>query len=91
MSEETRGYRIHGLVQGVGFRYWTQKQAYSLGLHGYVRNLPDGSVEIAAAGAVASLADFEARLGRGPSGARVDRVESVTVPAPPPKGFQITR
>lgn len=41
---------IHGVVQGVGFRYSTQREALQLGLTGYARNLDDGSVEVLACG-----------------------------------------
>ena len=41
---------VHGLVQGVFFRYNTKKEALSLGLKGYTRNMPDGTVEIVAEG-----------------------------------------
>ncbi len=41
---------IHGVVQGVGFRYSTQREALHLGLTGYARNLDDGSVEVLACG-----------------------------------------
>ncbi|WP_129409562.1 acylphosphatase [Marinitoga lauensis] len=43
-------YRIYGRVQGVGFRWFVNKIAESLGLNGYVMNMPDGSVEIWAEG-----------------------------------------
>jgi len=69
--------RIFGRVQGVGFRRWTQKQALRLQLRGTVENLPDGSVEVQAAGAVDRLADLEQRLEAGPWLARVDRIEEV--------------
>lgn len=41
---------VHGTVQGVGFRYNTQREALQLGLTGYARNLDDGSVEVVACG-----------------------------------------
>ena len=91
MSEEIRGYRIHGQVQGVGFRYWTQHKARALGLAGYVRNLPDGSVEVAAAGDSNQLRQLEQLLSRGPTAARVERVDPFTPTSPLPPTFEITR
>ena len=41
---------VHGVVQGVGFRYSTQREAIELGLTGYARNMDDGSVEVVACG-----------------------------------------
>ena len=49
---------IKGTVQGVGFRYYTRRLADSLGLSGYVKNLPDGNVEIEAEGDKQSLQDL---------------------------------
>lgn len=72
---ELRGYRVRGHVQGVGFRWWTRATAVELGLGGHVRNLPDGSVEIHAAGDEKDLDTLEESLWRGPSAARVDDVE----------------
>ena len=66
---------IHGLVQGVGFRYSTQHEAQRLGLTGYVRNMDDGSVEVLACGdtqQVEQLVDW-LKAG-GPRSARVDKV-----------------
>jgi len=74
---ETRGYVVHGRVQGVGFRWFTQRTGEALGLGGHVRNLPNGRVEVHVHGPVAALADFEAALRRGPVGARVDGVERI--------------
>jgi acylphosphatase len=74
---------ISGRVQGVFFRAHAQREARSLGLAGWVRNLPDGRVEITAEGeetALASLIDW-ARV--GPSGARVD---DLTVKWETPRG-----
>ncbi|MDD5492398.1 MAG: acylphosphatase [bacterium] len=49
---------VKGMVQGVGFRYFTRRLADSLGLSGYVKNLPDGNVEIEAEGDKQSLLDL---------------------------------
>lgn len=49
---------VEGLVQGVAFRAFTRDKARSLGLAGYVRNLPDGRVEAVAAGSDEALAEF---------------------------------
>lgn len=68
--------QIYGIVQGVGFRAFVLSQARQLGLHGYTRNRPDGSVEVVAEGEEPSLQILIAALQRGPSGARVDRVET---------------
>jgi len=71
----SRRYVISGRVQGVGFRFFAEAAAAAEGLHGWVRNLPDGRVEIAAEGDVESLDRFERRVRQGPRGARVDEVE----------------
>ncbi len=42
---------VHGYVQGVGFRWWTRRQALELGLSGYASNRPDGRVQVVAQGA----------------------------------------
>jgi acylphosphatase len=74
---ESRGFRVVGRVQGVGFRQWTRRTAERLGLSGTVRNLPDGSVEVWATGSNAALHELESALRKGPLAARVDRVESL--------------
>lgn len=80
---------VHGLVQGVGFRYSTQREAKALGLKGYAKNLDDGSVEVVAWGEeerVEALLTW-LRAG-GPRSARVDKV--LAEPCPPgdePGGF----
>ncbi len=89
---ELRGYRVHGRVQGVGFRWWTERVATELGLGGHVRNLPDGSVEIHVAGAAAAVGTFEAALADGPAAARVERVEEIDADADMPRDrFEIRR
>ena len=65
---------IHGRVQGVGFRAFTQRHARRLGLKGWVRNLPSGEVELVAAGPEEPLARLEERVRRGPRGAKVEQV-----------------
>jgi len=61
-------------VQGVGFRYFAQDAARREGLHGYVLNRDDGSVEAVAEGEVESVDRFERALRRGPSRSRVEHV-----------------
>jgi acylphosphatase len=68
-------FLIRGMVQGVGFRYFVLRHAARLGLSGWTRNLPEGSVEVVASGAETALAALEKELETGPSHARVDRVE----------------
>jgi acylphosphatase len=70
-----RRYFIRGRVQGVGFRYFTEASAGREGLDGWVRNLPDGGVEVAAEGEAESVDRFERAIRHGPPGARVERVE----------------
>ena len=72
---------VSGRVQGVGFRYYVQDHAAVEGLHGYVRNLPDGRVEALLEGDDESVLRVERALRRGPAGARVDDV--VVEPAVP--------
>lgn len=73
---------ISGLVQGVGFRHFTQRKAEGLGLTGWVRNLPDGRVEAIFESTTASDQEAKERAEKiialcrkGPFGARVDRVD----------------
>jgi acylphosphatase len=67
--------RIYGRVQGVAFRWYTQKKARSLGLNGWVRNRVDGSVSIVAEGARPALEVLADWAARGPDRAHVDRRE----------------
>jgi acylphosphatase len=62
-------------VQGVGFRWFVEREAQALGLTGWVRNNEDGSVEILATGPLGQLSYLHEALRRGPRAARVDRVD----------------
>lgn len=65
---------VRGVVQGVGFRWFTREHARRLELAGWVRNRADGCVEIAASGSEAAIAELLAKLATGPAGARVDEI-----------------
>lgn len=67
--------RVTGVVQGVGFRWFVREKARRLGLSGWVRNLPDGSVEVVAAGEQGQIDLLLSELRKGPDGAVVDRIE----------------
>jgi acylphosphatase len=68
--------RVYGRVQGVNFRYYTQREAARLGLTGWVANRYDGSVELVAEGEREELAKLLAFLHRGSPSSRVDRVDA---------------
>lgn len=73
---------VRGRVQGVFFRDFTEDHARRLGVHGWVRNLPDGrTVEVAAEGHRAALGELLAHLRRGPPGAHVTAVDTIWLPA----------
>ena len=85
-----RRYLITGLVQGVGFRFFTEDAARREGITGFVRNLEDGQVEAVAEGDAEAVARFERALRQGPPVARIEEME---IEALPPTGralgFQI--
>ena len=66
--------QVKGRVQGVGFRWFVRVSGRRLQLSGWVRNRPDGSVEIAAAGSEDRLAELRKLVKRGPDGAEVAEV-----------------
>lgn len=66
---------VSGVVQGVGFRYFVYRQALSLSLRGWVRNLPDGRVEVVAEGPAEKVSALEAAVSQGPPHAQVTNVE----------------
>jgi acylphosphatase len=82
---------VSGRVQGVGFRYFAEAAASREGLHGWIRNLPDGSVEALAEGDAEAIERFERALQHGPPGARVERLDvDATVPGGRDTGFTVT-
>ena len=83
-------FLVSGKVQGVWFRASTREQARPLGLRGVARNLDDGRVEVLAAGEAGALDVLEAWLRRGPTQARVDKLERLDVdPGMAGSGFMI--
>ena len=67
--------RVHGKVQGVGYRIWVRGEATELGLAGWVRNERDGSVTAWLAGAEAAVSTMIERLRKGPPGAWISRID----------------
>jgi acylphosphatase len=67
-------FLIQGRVQGVGFRWYVQREAGLRDLRGWVRNTEEGDVEVVASGNATDLAELRASLRRGPRGSRVDHL-----------------
>jgi acylphosphatase len=80
---------VRGQVQGVGFRYFARQRAEAHGVSGFVRNLPDGSVELHAEGAAEALDAFEADVRRGPSFGRVDEAVVTSIKTRGYQAFEI--
>jgi acylphosphatase len=72
---QARRFLVRGRVQGVGFRWFVEREAQILGIAGWVRNNHDGSVEVLAQGTRDQLLGLHSRLRDGPRAARVDAVE----------------
>lgn len=87
----TTRFLVYGMVQGVGFRWFVARHARGLGLRGYARNLPDGSVEVVVDGQDESLPELERLLRAGPANAAVERVVQSPPPSQPAvgKGFDV--
>ncbi|MEE9133587.1 MAG: acylphosphatase [Gemmatimonadota bacterium] len=88
-QEAKKAFKVHGRVQGVGFRWWAQHQARSLGLRGTVRNCADGAVEIAFAGGGEAVEEMRRRLETGPPASYVVSLEELEPPERFPPDFQI--
>ncbi len=80
---------VHGEVQGVGFRWACAHEAEGLGVHGWVRNRPDGTVEIAVEGAAGPVQRLVEWARHGPRHARVERVEVTEEPPEGVDGFRV--
>jgi acylphosphatase len=74
-TAQARRFLVRGRVQGVGFRWFVEREAHTLGIAGWVRNNADGSVEVLAIGSQEQLSALRSRLRAGPRAARVDDVE----------------
>ena len=86
---ETRRYLVSGRVQGVGFRWFVEREAAMLGIGGWVRNREDGRVEVMATGTREQLSALHGRLREGPRAARVDEVEVSAAPFLDARSFGI--
>jgi acylphosphatase len=83
-------FLVSGMVQGVGFRFFSVRAARGLGISGFARNLEDGRVEVVAQGSGEALGRFEEALRQGPRGGRVERVEASDAALDPDlNGFEI--
>ncbi len=82
--------KISGRVQGVFFRASTQREARSLELTGYAKNLSDGSVEVLACGKASAVEQLREWLRVGPPAARVTRVDCLPIQFDVPSGFTIS-
>ncbi len=76
---EARRFLVRGRVQGVGFRWFVEREAHLLAVAGWVRNNSDGTVEVLAQGTRDQLHGLRSRLREGPRAARVDMVEESDV------------
>ena len=87
---ETRRFLVTGRVQGVGFRWFVEREARTIGVAGWVRNNLDGTVEVLASGTRQQLSALSSKLRQGPRAARVDNVdESEARPVEDLKTFRI--
>jgi len=75
VETQAKRFFVSGRVQGVGFRFFAERTAASLGVGGYVRNLYDGRVEVYAVGSAEQLDALKSALRRGPRMSAVDRVD----------------
>lgn len=80
--------RIHGQVQGVGYRAWTEAKARELKLSGWVRNRRDGSVEAVFSGETAAVDEMVGYCWQGPMAARVEAVDVEPTAEPTQLGFR---
>jgi acylphosphatase len=84
-----RTYKVHGRVQGVGFRYFVKYNAEALGVRGYVRNEDDGGVFVYATGDTDAIAALAGAIRRGPLHSEVRTVEEKEAAIERHSGFRI--
>ena len=88
-NRETCRFVVSGRVQGVGFRWFVEREAATLSITGWVRNREDGRVEVMATGSREQLNALHGRLRQGPRAARVDEVAVSPAPFLDAKSFGI--
>ena len=87
-----RRFLVSGFVQGVGFRFFTQRAAAKHQVTGYVKNLNNGAVEAFAEGPEQSVEAFKIELAAGPTGSHVEQVEEIVLePSGAYSSFRIER
>jgi len=86
---ETRRYVVSGRVQGVGFRWFVEREAAQIGVTGWVRNRDNGDVEVMATGTREQHSSLRQRLQRGPRASRVDHVGESQAPLLQAPSFRI--
>jgi len=86
---KTERYIVRGRVQGVGFRHFVYIRAREIGVSGYVKNLPDGSVEAFAQGSPEQLQELYSTLKDGPGLSRVTEVNRFEENLPAGSSFDI--
>jgi acylphosphatase len=86
---ETRRFVVSGRVQGVGFRWFVEREAAQIGVTGWVRNCEDGDVEVMATGTRQQLSALRQKLQQGPRASRVDQVAESSAPLLNAKSFHI--
>ena len=92
MATVARRFLIRGGVQGVGYRFFAQRAAAKHQVMGYVRNEPDGSVEVLAEGPASNVEAFKNELVAGPQWARVEQLEEISIePSGTYKMFRVER
>lgn len=89
MNQISKIIKVSGKVQGVGFRFYTQKEARLLGVSGFVKNMRDGSVYIEAEGESDVMEAFILWCRKGPEWARVDDISIQNKPKENFDGFDI--
>lgn len=89
--KSAKRFVVHGKVQGVGYRAFAATCAEALQVAGWVRNCPDGTVEVVAEGTVDQLRELAFDLSRGARYARVIKIEQSEIPPEGLSGFSVRR